>query len=208
MRRALAALLVAAVVATSLGGCATRTQTGAFVGGGAGAVLGGVLGGLFGPKKDREKAIAIGAGVGAVLGAAIGGAVGRYLDQRIGDRAQAVKQLDYVPSQGNVIQVERSEVVPVPARPGQKIVVRMEYYVVAPIPDLRVDLRVWCEIKHDDGSVMERLSDKIRMEQGMYTSTYEFQLPPDTRPGKYTILTTFRTEGGNHQTAQATLIVQ
>src|SRR5690606_32361271 len=62
----------------ALGACATRTGTGALVGGGAGAVAGAVIGG-------DEGAI-----LGGLLGAALGAGVGYHLEREDQRRAAAV----------------------------------------------------------------------------------------------------------------------
>ena len=71
-------LLLAAVV---LGGCATKTQTGAAVGAAGGAVIGGVIGSASGSTAN-----------GAIIGAAAGGIVGAIIGAEMDKQAAELKQ--------------------------------------------------------------------------------------------------------------------
>jgi outer membrane protein OmpA-like peptidoglycan-associated protein len=73
-RLAAALALVAGVTAA----CATKTQTGALVGGGVGAVAGAGIGALAGGGKGA----AIGGAVGAAAGAGTGAVIGHYMDKQ------------------------------------------------------------------------------------------------------------------------------
>jgi outer membrane protein OmpA-like peptidoglycan-associated protein len=72
--------LVSAIVAVAFvaAACATKTGTGALVGGGVGAGLGAGVGAIMGGGKGA----AIGAGVGAAVGAGSGALIGNYLDKQ------------------------------------------------------------------------------------------------------------------------------
>jgi outer membrane protein OmpA-like peptidoglycan-associated protein len=72
------------VVMVSLLGCATRTKTGAAVGGASGAAVGAGVGAIAGGPKGAL----IGAGVGAAAGAGAGALIGRYMDKQ----AEAMKK--------------------------------------------------------------------------------------------------------------------
>jgi outer membrane protein OmpA-like peptidoglycan-associated protein len=58
--------------------CATKTQTGAAMGGGGGALLGAGIGALAGGKKGAI----VGGAVGAAAGATTGALIGRYMDKQ------------------------------------------------------------------------------------------------------------------------------
>ena len=68
MRKILIRMFTVALVAGSLGGCATNEEAGAL----AGAVVGGLLGSQIGEGHGRDLATAAGFLVGAVVGAGIG----------------------------------------------------------------------------------------------------------------------------------------
>jgi hypothetical protein len=197
------------VLALSAEGCATRTQTGAAVG----AAVGAGAGAAVGATKGGAQGAMIGAGVGAGVGLILGALVGRHWDWRTGDRTAAAKQADLVPmpTAGNVLAIKRYELVPPTARPGQIVLVRMDYFIMAMNPDQRVDLEEWRLMRRDGREVTERdYRRRPGLEQGVYTTEYWFQLLPNTPPGQYTILTILATEGqSRHQgRAEATLLVE
>jgi outer membrane protein OmpA-like peptidoglycan-associated protein len=72
--------IVVLFTATALGsfGCATKTGTGAAVGGAGGAAVGAGIGAAAGGKKGAL----IGAAVGATAGAGSGALIGRYMDKQ------------------------------------------------------------------------------------------------------------------------------
>ncbi len=198
--------MIPVLVMLSFVGCATRTQTGAAVGAAAGAGVGAAVGGAAAGKRGAL----IGAAAGAAVGLIIGALVGRHLDQRTGDRAAAVRELGRPAAEGNIIDIRRYEVVPAPAKPGQTIVVRMDYFVVAPNPDQKVDLREWRVIRRDGQDVTQPDYRQLRVEQGTYTSQYRFRLLSNTPPGRYSVVTILATEGevSHQKVAEAALVVE
>jgi outer membrane protein OmpA-like peptidoglycan-associated protein len=76
-------LLLAAVSSVGLGGCATKSQTGAVVGAAGGAVVGGVIGKATGNT-------ARGAVIGAVVGGAAGGIIGAQMDRQAKELKQNI----------------------------------------------------------------------------------------------------------------------
>ncbi|MGH7321263.1 MAG: hypothetical protein ACRELA_16770 [Candidatus Rokuibacteriota bacterium] len=207
MRPSVAAVVIVTMVALSVAGCATQTQTGAAVGGAAGAGLGAIIGGLMGGQKGAL----IGAGVGAVAGAGAGALIGRYLDQKVADRSAAARRVGYVPRSNDLVEVQRSEVVPRAVKPGQSVVSRVEYSVLAPNPDQRVEFRERRVVQRDGQTVIGPVERQIRKEQGVHQSAYEFQLPGDTPAGQYTVVTVVELGEGTsaqRKTAEVPLTVQ
>jgi surface antigen len=84
MKKRLVGVLLALAMAFSLLGCASKTGTGALIGGGAGALAGGLIGGRWGTL------------IGSVFGAAVGAGIGYGLDQQ--DRARAAYVLENTPT--------------------------------------------------------------------------------------------------------------
>ncbi|MCB0327262.1 MAG: OmpA family protein [Bdellovibrionales bacterium] len=84
-----------------LGACATKSGTGALVGGGAGAGVGAGIGALAGGKKGA----AIGAVVGGIAGTATGGAIGARMDRQQKALEENVKNAE-IERQGNEIKVK------------------------------------------------------------------------------------------------------
>ncbi len=80
-------VLVAALFALTVSGCATKAQTGALVGTGVGAAVGAGLGQAIGRNTS---ATLIGAAAGAVAGGLVGTAIGNYMDKQEADMRQAL----------------------------------------------------------------------------------------------------------------------
>jgi outer membrane protein OmpA-like peptidoglycan-associated protein len=76
-----------ALVALTLSGCATKTQTGALVGTGVGAAVGAGLGQAIGGSTS---ATLIGAAAGAAAGGLAGAAIGNYMDKQEQEMRQAL----------------------------------------------------------------------------------------------------------------------
>jgi outer membrane lipoprotein SlyB len=196
---------VCVLVLTVLPGCATRTQTGAAAGGAIGAGLGAAVGATRGTKGAL-----LGAVIGAGLGTLVGALVGQYMDRRVGDRDAAIRQVGYEPAAGSVIRVAKCEVIPPAARPGQRVMVRVDYAVVAPI-DMRLELDEWRMLQSGDEDVTKPQHRHVRAEQGVFTSEYRFQLPADLPPGRYTVKTVMKTQGldpPEQGIAEARLVVE
>ena len=77
------------IVALSLTGCATKTQTGGLIGTGVGAAVGAGLGQAIGHSTS---ATLIGATAGAVAGGLAGSAIGNYMDKQEASMRQALAQ--------------------------------------------------------------------------------------------------------------------
>ena len=78
-------ILIAAVLFSSLTGCATKEEAGALAGAATGAAVGSTIG------SGRGKILAI--WLGAVVGSQIGATVGRYMDEQ--DRIRTSTILEY-----------------------------------------------------------------------------------------------------------------
>jgi len=74
-------LVVTVMAAGGLGGCASRTQTGAVVGTAGGAVVGGVIGKVAGSTAK-----------GAIIGAVVGGAAGAIIGSQMDKQARELEQ--------------------------------------------------------------------------------------------------------------------
>jgi hypothetical protein len=205
LRQTVAVVIISALLGSYLAGCATLTQTGAAAGAAVGAGVGAAAGGAARGSKGAVVGAVVGAGVGLIIGAL----VGRHFDQRTGDRVAAAKAASLTPSEGNIIDIRKYEVLPVQAKPGQIIVVRMDYFVLAPNPDQRVDLREWRVIRRDGQDVTQPDYRQLRVEQGTHTSEYRFRLLSNTPPGRYSVVTILKTEGEilHQKAAEAVLVV-
>jgi hypothetical protein len=198
--KAMAAILVVALLA----GCATQTQTGAAVGVGVGAAVGAVAGAIFG----NQKGVAIGAATGAAVGGVVGALVGQHLDQQVADRAAAARQINYAPSQGTRVDIQRSDVTPMRASPGTTVVASVEYSVVAANAGTPVTLSETRVIQRD-GETIRREQRQLSKPQGVHRSAYEFKIPDGMPEGPYTLMTVLEAPGTSQgrRTAEVTLNV-
>ncbi len=80
-------LIWTSIVAVSLMGCATQTQTGALVGTGVGAAVGAGVGQAIGRNTSSTL---VGAAIGAAAGGLVGGAIGQYMDKQEQSMRQAL----------------------------------------------------------------------------------------------------------------------
>jgi outer membrane protein OmpA-like peptidoglycan-associated protein len=80
-------VICTALLALTVSGCATKTQTGALVGTGVGAAVGAGLGQAIGRSTS---ATLIGAAAGAAAGGLAGAAIGNYMDKQEADMRQAL----------------------------------------------------------------------------------------------------------------------
>jgi hypothetical protein len=181
-------ILMILLITTSLGGCATKTQTGAGIGAATGVAAGAVLGAILGGKKGA----AIGAGAGAIVGAAVGAGVGKYFDDKTErNRAQSVQAVAYTPERGNVILMGDSFVAPTPARPGDEVRVKVSYDLLAPKAGQNIPVTERWEVLYQGQPVANPIVRPVQQKtQGGYSSTFKFTVNKDFLPGQYEVVTT------------------
>ena len=80
-------IIVLSIVAVTLAGCATKTQTGAAVGAGAGAAVGAGVGQAIGHNTGST---ILGAAIGAAVGGLAGAAIGNYMDKQEQSMREAI----------------------------------------------------------------------------------------------------------------------
>jgi outer membrane protein OmpA-like peptidoglycan-associated protein len=95
-----------ALLALTMSGCATKTQTGALVGTGVGAAVGAGLGQAIGGSTS---ATLIGAAAGAAAGGLAGTAIGRYMDRQEADMRQALANVESASIQREQQVLEQAE---------------------------------------------------------------------------------------------------
>lgn len=196
MRR-LTALLLIMCFAFGLFGCAT--------GRGTGAVAGGAIGAGVGAAVSKHNRLA-GALIGGVLGAIAGTAIGNYIDEQKKNRQESARDINYRPSQGNIVQIEQSNINPVQVKPGDTVGLKTSYYVISPSPGQVkiVESRV---IKYNGEPVMEPLVREVRKEQGLTSSTIKVPIPGEASEGEYTVITTID-NGAKRDQAESKFYVQ
>lgn len=80
-------MICMSIIALTMAGCATQTQTGALAGAGVGAAVGAGAGQAIG--RDTKSTL-IGAAIGAAVGSLTGTAIGHYMDKQEASMRQAV----------------------------------------------------------------------------------------------------------------------
>ncbi len=164
--------------AMTLTACATTDQKRAAGDGGLGATIDTATGG------------------GKVLGALIEGAFGKVKGALIVHqlerlRAEVVASNRYTPKQGHRLIVERAEVVPAVARPGDEVRVKVRYSVLAPDSQATIPVTETWQFLFKNQPVGEPIrKPKENRTQGGYSSTYKFKVTPDFPRGTYQVLVT------------------
>jgi outer membrane protein OmpA-like peptidoglycan-associated protein len=95
-----------ALLALTMSGCATKSQTGALVGTGIGAAVGAGLGQAIG---GNTSATLIGAAAGAAAGGLAGAAIGNYMDKQEADMRQALTNVESASIQREQQVLEQAE---------------------------------------------------------------------------------------------------
>ena len=204
MSRLVSIVLIAALVASTLAGCASqepamREHRGAAVGAGAGAVGGAVVGGLIGGKR--------GAVVGGLLGALAGGLVGNYHDQREKSLAETRRgYADYSAAKGTRLKIERLRTNPQSTAPGGTVEIQLTYAVLTPREDVMVPVRESREILFEGSKVGEASVD-IEREGGTWRSIVSITLPANARPGNYRVVASVESRGGGKDIEEITFRV-
>ncbi len=99
-------VICTALLALTVSGCATKTQTGALVGTGVGAAVGAGLGQAIGRSTS---ATLIGAAAGAVAGGLVGTAIGDYMDKQEAEMRQALANVEAASIQREQQVLEQAE---------------------------------------------------------------------------------------------------
>ncbi len=168
----------------TLSGCQTYGEA-AGLGAGAGALAGGIIGHQSGHAIE-----------GALIGAAVGGAAGLIAHdikaRRERDRAQTIAAYPaYAPAQGEMLQMERSEILPATVRPGENAEASVQYALLGTGPGVQVSEQR--TLMRGDRLVAEVSTHSFTRDDGTWVSTQPFRVPTNLQPGPYTIVTSVRT---------------
>lgn len=174
-------VIVIACFALGLFGCATGRGTGVLAGGAIGAGVGAAV--------SRKNPL-LGALIGATLGAIAGAAIGNYVDEQKENRQESIRDLDYKPSQGNMVRIEDATTNPVKVKPGEVVGLNTTYYVLNPSSGAQVKIVETRVIRYNGKPVIEPMVREVRKEQGLTSSTARLPIPKDAAEGEYTVVTT------------------
>ncbi len=171
-------------VSVALSGCQTYGEAGG-LGAGAGALAGGIIGHQSGHAIE-----------GALIGAALGGAAGLIAHdikvKRERNREQTIAAYPtYVPTQGEMLQMERSEILPATVRPGENAEASVQYALLGTGPGLQVSEQR--SLMRGDKLIAEVSTHNFTRDDGTWVSTQPFRVPTNLQPGPYTIITSVRT---------------
>jgi len=198
-------LAIAGVVllVVSLAGCVTDSGyydparsagAGALGGAATGAALGSIIGAASGHAGT-------GAWVGAAAGGVLGGVGGAlYASHRNSEirSAQAAAQANNYQGQGNVVSVDRTTASPGMARPGQQIMLGVDYTILTP-DNMPVSANLVREIRYQGSLVGSPYQTTVSNTNGSYNDTVTYSLPGNATPGVYTVVTRLMSNYGTSQ---------
>ena len=203
MTRKWLAILGVVLLVVSLAGCATDSGyydparsagAGALGGAATGAALGAIIGAATGNA-------ATGAWIGAASGAVVGGVGGAlYASHRNSEirSSQAAAQAYNYQGQGNVVSVDRATASPGMARPGQQIMLGVDYTILTP-DNQPVSATLAREIRYQGNLVGAPYETTVSNSNGSYNDTVTYSLPNNATPGVYTVVTRLNSNYGTSQ---------
>jgi hypothetical protein len=198
-------LAIASVVllVVSLAGCVTESGyydparsagAGALGGAATGAALGAIIGAATGNA-------ATGAWIGAASGAVVGGVgAALYASHRNSEirSSQAAAQAHNYQGQGNVISVDNVTASPGMARPGQQIILGVDYTILTP-DNQPVSANLVREIRYHGNLVGSPYQTTVTNTNGGYNDTVTYSLPGNATPGVYTVVTRLNSNYGTSE---------
>lgn len=164
-------------------GCQTHGEA-AGLGAGVGALAGGLIGHQSGHALE-----------GAAIGALVGGVTGLIAHdikaRKMRSKAETEAAYNYVPAQGEMLTLERSEVLPATLRPGEMAEASIQYAILGGGGGLQVSEQR--SLMQGDRMIADVSTHNFTREDGTWVSTQPVRLPSNLSPGQYTIVTTVRT---------------
>jgi hypothetical protein len=206
-------LAVACVVllTVSLAGCVTDSGyydparsagAGALGGAATGAALGAIIGAATG---NAATGAWVGAAAGGVLGG-VGGAI--YAAHRNSEirSGEAAAQANNYQGQGNVVNVDNVVASPSVARPGQQIMLGVDYTILTP-DNMPVSATLVREIRYQGNPVGSPYQTTVTNSNGTFQDNVTYSLPNNATPGVYTVVTSLQSNYGASQ-REASFTVQ
>ena len=176
-------LMLAGYLGLVTSGCQTYGEA-AGLGAGVGALAGGIIGSQSGHALE-----------GAAIGAALGGVTGLIAHdikaRKMRNEAETEAAYNYAPAQGEMLTLERSEVLPATLRPGEMAEASIQYAILGGGAGLQVSEQR--SLMQGDRMIADVSTHNFTREDGTWVSTQPVRLPSNLAPGQYTIVTTVRT---------------
>ena len=202
VRKSLMVALISIFIG-SLAGCATdgTYDPGRSAGAGAlgGAATGAAIGSIVGAGTGSA---ATGAWVGAAAGG-VAGAVGGYLyaehrNSQARSSQSAAQAYNYTPAQGNVVSIDRVDVNPSLARPGQQVQLGMTYTILTP-NNQPASVTLVREVRFGGAPVGQPYQTTVNNANGTYTDQVAYTLPGNASRGTYTVTSRINSSYGSDQ---------
>ena len=181
--KVLSCTLVLSMAAVGVVGCQTYGEA-AGLGGGLGAGAGAIIGHQSGHTVE-------GALIGGALGALTGLIVHDIKVKQARSREQTAQAYNYQPTQGEMLTMERTEVLPPSVRPGEEISATIQYALLGTGPGVQVSEQR--TLMMGDRVISDISTQSFTRQDGTWVSTLPFRLPGNLQPGQYTLVTTVRT---------------
>jgi len=179
----LIAVVLCAGLALSAAGCQTYGEA-AGLGAGVGAVTGAIIGNQSGHALG-------GAAIGAVAGGLIGLIAHDIKARKQKSQQETAQAYNYQPQQGEVLNFERSEVMPNAVRPGEMFTASTTYALLGTGPGVQVtEAR---QLLRGDQVIADVSSKSFTRNDGTWVSDQEIRMPTDAQPGQYMLVTRVNT---------------
>jgi surface antigen len=189
MYRRIVSIIVILTFFTVISGCASipEQHKGAATGAGIGAATGAVAGALLGSSGAKTEMAVL----GGLAGALAGGLIGHYVYDQKNNKEETEQKYKYNPSKGQMVKIEDADVVPVMAKPGETIDIKMTYAVLGAGTGGELEIKETREIRHN-GKNYGNAQVKLFRTDGTYSSSIPITLPNDAKSGKYNVLLTVK----------------
>jgi hypothetical protein len=135
-----------------------------------------------------KKGAVIGTLTGALIGGFVGWQVGEYRAKKIKSGEAAAAAHAYSPQQGVVTKIDKTAAAPQQLKPGDQIVLRTTYTVLAPPERGQVKVKEVRTILFNNQELGRVEKDTTRA-AGTYATQHPMTLPKDAAEGRYTVKT-------------------
>ena len=123
---------------------------------------------------------------------------GSYSDIRRQEREKAAAQANFCPTSGCVIRLEKLTLMPRRVSRGQAVRISLIYTILT-ADDVGIPVTISREIFFQGTSLGKTFSRNLRTPNGTFEQTVEVTLPPDSKPGTYTLKTLISTGYGRDE---------
>ena len=172
-------IAVAVSLVLAISGCQTYGEAGAL-----GAALGAGAGAIIGHQSGH-------AGEGAIIGAVLGGAAGLIAHdikaRKAKSRQQTEEEYNYVPAEGERLELDAAEVFPKTASPGDTIGTSISYALMGS-GSSGVKIREKRTLMKGNQIIEEVSSKNFNRTDGTWVSEQQFTLPKNIKPGQYRVV--------------------